>query len=42
LRTEYHHRKLGFREVGMYERHAVIRGSWFDVVIMERRLDEGD
>jgi L-amino acid N-acyltransferase YncA len=28
----------GFREVGTYERHAVLDGAWRDVVIVERRL----
>jgi phosphinothricin acetyltransferase len=31
-------RRFGFRLVGTYERHAVIGGRWFDVVIMELRL----
>ncbi len=34
-------RRLGFREVGIYERHARLRGVWRDVVIVERLLDEG-
>ena len=29
---------LGFREVGIYERHAQLRGTWRDVVIVERGL----
>jgi L-amino acid N-acyltransferase YncA len=29
---------LGFREVGIYERHAHLRGTWRDVVIVERLL----
>jgi L-amino acid N-acyltransferase YncA len=33
-------REVGFREVGIYERHARIRGVWKDVVIVERLLDE--
>ena len=28
----------GFREVGVYERHAQLGGVWRDVVIVERRL----
>lgn len=31
-------RKLGFREVGIYERHARLNGRWRDVVIVERFL----
>lgn len=30
----------GFREVGIYERHATLEGVWRDVVIVERRLAE--
>ncbi|MEO7274624.1 MAG: arsinothricin resistance N-acetyltransferase ArsN1 family A [Vicinamibacterales bacterium] len=30
---------LGFREVGIYERHAQLRGVWKDVVIVERLLN---
>lgn len=30
---------VGFREVGVYERHGQIRGEWRDVVIVERFLD---
>jgi len=30
---------LGFREVGIYERHAQLDGAWRDVVIVERLLD---
>jgi L-amino acid N-acyltransferase YncA len=29
---------LGFREVGVYERHAQLDGRWRDVVIVERLL----
>jgi phosphinothricin acetyltransferase len=32
-------RTLGFREVGVYERHARLDGIWRDVVIVERLLD---
>lgn len=31
-------RKLGFREVGVYEKHAQLDGVWRDVVIVERLL----
>lgn len=31
-------RTAGFREVGVYERHAKLRGVWRDVVIVERLL----
>jgi len=31
-------RKLGFREVGVYERHAQLDGAWRDVVIVEKLL----
>ena len=30
---------VGFREVGVYERHGQIAGEWHDVVIVERFLD---
>jgi L-amino acid N-acyltransferase YncA len=30
----------GFREVGVYERHAQLDGRWLDVVIVERSLHE--
>jgi L-amino acid N-acyltransferase YncA len=32
-------RGVGFREVGIYERHATLHGRWRDVVIVERLLD---
>lgn len=32
-------RTLGFREVGVYERHGQLHGTWRDVVIVERLLD---
>ena len=32
-------RSLGFREVGVYERHARLDGAWRDVVIVERLLE---
>jgi L-amino acid N-acyltransferase YncA len=31
---------VGFREVGIYERHARLDGAWRDVVIIERLLGE--
>ncbi len=31
-------RSLGFREVGIYEKHAKYEGVWTDVVIVERLL----
>jgi phosphinothricin acetyltransferase len=31
-------RSSGFREVGIYERHAQLRGTWRDVVVVERLL----
>lgn len=31
--------RVGFREVGTYERHAQLDGVWRDVVIVERLLD---
>jgi len=31
-------RKLGFREVGIYQRHAQLDGEWRDTVIVERLL----
>ena len=31
-------RSVGFREVGIYERHAQLDGVWRDVVIVERLL----
>ena len=33
-------RALGFREVGVYRRHARLDGEWRDVVIVERLLGE--
>jgi phosphinothricin acetyltransferase len=33
-------RSLGFREVGIYKRHAQSRGVWRDVVIVEALLTE--
>ncbi len=34
------HRKIGFREVGIYRRHAQLDGEWKDCVIVERLLNE--
>jgi phosphinothricin acetyltransferase len=31
--------RLGFREVGVYQRHARLDGAWRDVVIVEKLLD---
>lgn len=31
-------RSLGFREVGIYEKHGKLDGTWRDVVIVERHL----
>jgi L-amino acid N-acyltransferase YncA len=31
-------RKHGFREVGVYEKHALLDGRWLDVVIVERLI----
>jgi L-amino acid N-acyltransferase YncA len=33
-------RKVGFREVGVYERHAMLDGVWRDVVIVECLLQD--
>ena len=33
-------RRAGFREVGVYERHARLGGQWLDVGIVERLLPE--
>jgi phosphinothricin acetyltransferase len=35
-------RKCGFREVGIYEKHARLDGIWRDVVIVERFLLSGE
>ena len=32
--------RVGFREVGIYRRHARLEGEWRDVVIVERLLGE--
>jgi phosphinothricin acetyltransferase len=31
----------GFREVGVYEKHAQLDGEWLDVVIVERLIPQG-
>ena len=31
-------RSVGFREVGIYEKHGQLEGRWLDVVIVERSL----
>ena len=33
-------RACGFREVGVYEKHAPLDGTWMDVVIVERLIAE--
>jgi L-amino acid N-acyltransferase YncA len=33
-------RRCGFREVGVYEKHAQLDGAWLDVVIVERVIVE--
>jgi L-amino acid N-acyltransferase YncA len=33
-------KSLGFREVGLYKRHAKLDGEWRDVVIVEKLIDE--
>jgi len=33
-------RAVGFREVGVYERHAMLDGAWRDCVIVERLLGD--
>ena len=32
-------RSLGFREVGIYEKHGRLDGAWRDVVIVERLIE---
>ena len=34
------HRRLGFREVGIYDRHGRLDGEWKDCVIVERLIGE--
>jgi L-amino acid N-acyltransferase YncA len=33
-------RAVGFREVGIYEKHAMLDGQWLDVVIVERLIPD--
>lgn len=33
-------RAVGFREVGIYEKHGALDGRWLDVVIVERLIPE--
>ncbi len=33
-------RSMGFREVGLYEKHGRLNGAWRDVVIVERLITE--
>ena len=33
-------KQMGFREVGVYERHARLDGAWRDVLIVERLIPE--
>lgn len=33
-------RAVGFREVGVYEKHGQLEGRWLDVVIVERLIPE--
>lgn len=35
-------RACGFREVGVYEKHARLEGRWLDVIIVERCLPAAD
>jgi phosphinothricin acetyltransferase len=35
-------RALGFREVGVYRRHAKLRGEWKDTVIVELLIGEAE
>lgn len=32
--------RTGFREVGVYEKHAELDGAWRDVIIVERLIEE--
>jgi phosphinothricin acetyltransferase len=36
------HRKVGFREVGVYQRHGTLDGEWRDCVIVEKLLGEAN
>lgn len=33
-------RSVGFREVGIYEKHGQLEGRWLDVVVVERLIPE--
>ena len=33
-------RSMGFREVGVYQKHAQLEGRWLDVVIVEKLISE--
>jgi phosphinothricin acetyltransferase len=33
-------KQIGFREVGIYERHGRLNGEWRDVVIVEKLIDQ--
>jgi L-amino acid N-acyltransferase YncA len=35
-------RRMGFREVGVYQRHGRLDGVWRDCVIVERLLERGE
>jgi len=35
-------RRMGFREVGVYQRHGQLDGVWRDCVIVERLLEQGE
>ena len=34
--------RMGFREVGIYQRHGKLGDEWRDCVIVERLLDEAE
>ena len=34
------HQRLGFREVGIYERHGKLDGAWKDCVVVERLIGD--
>jgi phosphinothricin acetyltransferase len=34
-------RSMGFREVGVYEKHARLDGVWRDVIVVERLIPAG-
>ena len=42
LRSRAMLQAVGFREVGIYERHARLHGAWRNVVIVERLLPHAD